>query len=142
MKFDKDDCGWIIEDDDLLADKKYEEFSGRPFRMPEDALVVLLAAEVVVPLNGGESGICLQVLCNDTFCYACADAEPIPPIGFGEEGDEPFWKLWDLWKADHDYGAMQWCILQRKMRPLREWEETLKKRGLWTEEMEALPERK
>src|SRR5688572_10738186 len=58
----------------------------------EQALALLILDEVVFPLNGGETyGISVQVLCNDVFYWACADAEPIPCIGGSVESDAPFW---------------------------------------------------
>ena len=147
MKFndEDEDCGWIIEDDDLQAGRVNEcEIMGIEMRMAEDALVVLLAAEIVVPLAGydGEEGqtIGLYVLCNDVFCYA-ADAENIPPIGFGTEGDKPFWDLWDAWVADRTWGHIQWVALSRGQRPLERYVEIMKRDGAWTPELEKLPER-
>lgn len=124
--------GWVIEDDDLIMPDGSDGF-------PEDALVVLLAADVVLPLNGGDSGICLMVNCSDTFAWATADCERIPPIGFSDDGDEPFWDLWRRWKRDRTWGPIQWVALRRNLRPMSRVVELMQKNGAWTEEMEALP---
>ena len=139
MKFNTDDCGWIIEDDDLQAARVYPYEGFGDMRMPEDALVVLLAAEVVIPLSGNDGKtIGLYVFCNDTFVRA-ADAEPIPPIGFGEDMDQPFWDLWDRWVADRTWGPVQWIALRRGYRPLPQVVDSMKAAGAWTDEMESLP---
>jgi len=138
MKFNDDDCGWIIEDDDLKAGRVYKYEGFGDVRMPEDALVVLLAADVLVPLNG-DGGICLEVMCSDTFAYACADSESVPPIGFGEEHDKPFWDLWSRWVADHTWGPVQWVVLRRNQRPITPVVERMLNAGAWPTEMEAIP---
>lgn len=52
------------------------------------------------------------VLCNDTFYYACADAEMLPP------GQEVI--LRDLVERFSWAGPVAWCALARKTEPLEQ----------------------
>lgn len=79
--------------------------------------------------------------CSDVFYWACADAEPLPPVGFGADLDRPFWDLYDAVRKDGDAGATRWCCLRRGMRPQTPLEKRMRERGEWTPELEALPPR-
>lgn len=107
----------------------------------EQALALLILDDVVVLVNGGENGISPQVGCNDVFYWACADCEPIPPVGFGGDLDEPFWSLYDQYRKDGHTGALIWCCLRRGMRPQTPIERDMRAAGTWTDELEALPPR-
>lgn len=78
------------------------------------ALAVLLARGVVVALIACPPGslqdldtIGLYVACNDTFIYACADAEPMPLIDADDASEKAFWELWDLWRAHGGNGVVR-----------------------------------
>lgn len=113
---------------------------GRPVRiMTSAALALLMLEDIVVTLwaeeaGGGVHTVGLYVLCSDTFAYACADSEPIPPVGFGQ--DEPFWRLYDLVRKHGCQGATAWCVERRQTRPIEPVVRHLKEAGLWTNEME------
>lgn len=104
----------------------------------EQAMALLMLEEYVVMLNAkGQCG--LFVNCSDTFYYACADAEPIPPVGFGN--DEIFWELYDLVRLHGGIGAIKWCAIRRNARPLKKYLDQIRDEGIWCERMEILPER-
>lgn len=114
--------------------------SGETFkhRLCEDqAMALLMLEEYVIMLNAdGKCG--LFVNCSDTFYYACADAEPIPPVGFGD--DKVFWELYDLVRLYGGIGSVKWCAIRRNTRPLRKYLDLIRDEGLWCERMEALSE--
>lgn len=104
----------------------------------EQAMALLILEEYVVMLNAkGQCG--LFVNCSDTFYYASADAEPIPPVGFGK--DEIFWELYDLVRLHGGIGAIKWCAIRRNARPLKKYLDQIRDEGIWCERMETLPER-
>ena len=112
----------------------------------EHALALLLLEEAIVPLVAFSSGqdeesatAGLFVCANDAFHYATADAERIPPVGFGNDLDRPFWDLYELYRAKGYYGSIEWIALRRNKKPLPRIIEKMKKDGVWTEELEALP---
>lgn len=75
------------------------------------------------------------VICSDTFWWGTADGETIT---FKELRE-----LFDLCREHgNDWGSTIWCSLKRQMRPMWILEQRMKKAGVWTDEMEALPERK
>ena len=115
--------------------------NGKTFkhRLHEDqAMALLILEEYVVMLNAKEQ--CgLFVSCSDTFYYACADAEPIPPVGFGD--DKIFWELYDLIRLHGDIGGIKWCSIRRNARPIKRYVDQIRDANLWCERMEALPER-
>lgn len=76
----------------------------------------------------------LFVFCSDTFWWGTADGETITLKELRE--------LFDLCrKHGNDWGSTIWCSLKRKMRPMWILEQRMKKDDVWTDEMEALPER-
>jgi hypothetical protein len=73
----------------------------------------------------------LQVIVNDTFAYSCADCETM-----GHDDIEPVFAAY----VQHGYdGVVAWACKRRGKRPLPPYIEDLRKRGLWTAEMEAMP---
>lgn len=105
----------------------------------EAAMALLLLEEHVIMLNA--NGTCgLFVNCSDTFFYASADAEPIPPVGFNQ--DPIFWELYDLVR-EHDYlGATKWCSLRRGILPLKKYQDRMVEAGLWCDKLEAIKAKK
>ena len=98
---------------------------------------MLLSGPVFASDSGTASNpslVTLDVICNDTFGYACADGVDLP---YDEVEN-----LYKLWKAYPIYGPTKWCCLQAKCRPLPEIEADLRKAGLWDAAMDALPPRK
>ena len=103
----------------------------------ERAMALLMLEEIVIMLNAdGKCG--LFVACSDVFYTSCADAEPIPPVGFGK--DEIFWELYDLVRSHGGIGSIKWCAIRRNARPLKKYIDQMRDEGLWCENMEALPE--
>ena len=82
--------------------------------------------------------IALSVGCNDTFYLASADCEHVTSND-GDPGDG-LYRLYEMWESDHRWGAVKWVALRRKLRPLPRWVEKMKEAGVWSEELEALPE--
>jgi hypothetical protein len=73
--------------------------------------------------------IVLFLVCNDTFGYACADAEDI------EEVDQ-LEKLYRYWKADPVWGATRFVIEKRKKRPTIAVQNRMVEHGVWKEDYE------
>jgi hypothetical protein len=105
----------------------------------DQAMALLMLDEHVIMLNA--DGTCgLFVNCSDTFFTSTADAEPIPPIGFGE--DDIFWELYDLIRG-HDYlGVTKWCSLRRGFLPLKKYQDKIVEAGLWCDKLEAIKAKK
>lgn len=100
-------------------------------------MALLLLDGHVAILNGGDAGTCLQLIVSDTFIYACAEGEPIPPTGFGDDLDKPFWDLYDAIRLHGWQGGVKWAALRRKMKPIEPVVQKLKDAGLWDEELES-----
>lgn len=101
----------------------------------EQAMSLLMLEEYVIMLNtNNQCG--LFVNCNDVFYSACADAEPLPPVGFGR--DEVFWDLYDLIRVHGGIGAIKWCAIRRKIKPLKMYLDKIRDAGLWCERMESI----
>jgi len=116
------------------------EIEGYVYRhQTEEALAILLLAEVVVWLPGMDQPF-LAVGCNDTFAWACADAEPLPwTEGCPHHANhDELWKLYDAVRASGPLGGVVWCVDRRKQRPIVQVVDELKRVGLWTDEMDRL----
>lgn len=101
----------------------------------EDSALASLLMQGYVSVQEGEmpGTVQLVVSCNDTFGYACADAEPL------EFAD--IWSLFAAYQADTLWGVVRWCCRKRQMRPLREIEHSMRLSGAWDEVLERLPTR-
>ncbi len=98
----------------------------------ETALAEMLAADVIFlnkhwwrndwPAEARQT-VALCVNCNDTFDYACADAE-----GVSYDDIET---LYEMWRKDPDYGAIAWCIQRRRAKPIKEVERAIRNAGIW-----------
>ena len=137
----KEDQWWPNDDSwPEFPEKEIKMGDGKSFkhRLCEDqAMALLLLEGYVSMLNaGGQCG--LFVNCNDVFCPASADAEPMPPVGFGK--DEVFWELYDLVRLHGWIGSVKWCSIRRNLRPLNRYLDEIRDAGLWCEKMDALPE--
>lgn len=116
--------------------------------MGNEAVALLLAEDIVCILapcqkhkDEDEAAPTLWVNCSDLFYWACADAEPLPPVGFGGDLEAPLWDLYDRVRRDGPHGASVWCCLRRGMRPQTPIERNWRRDLLWTDELEALPPR-
>jgi hypothetical protein len=79
----------------------------------------------------------MGVNCNDLFWWACAEIEEIsleeiPALYDASYDENGYSKPW---------GASIWACLHRGMRPQHPIEDDMKKAGVWTDELEALPVR-
>ena len=89
--------------------------------------------------EGFLSEVKMAVNCNDTFWWACAEAEDVTleeisslyNYCYDEQGNEKY----DGW------GHTIWACLHRGMRPQHPMEDLMKERGVWIDELEALPVR-
>jgi hypothetical protein len=77
----------------------------------------------------------MGVNCNDLFWWACADIEEISL----EEIPTLYDACYDEGGNKKDWGSSIWACLHRKMRPQHPMEDSMKKDGAWTDELEALP---
>ena len=89
-----------------------EEIVHREFSLTLAALlidsVVFLGDNWHRPAVAGE--ISVNVICSDTFGYACADCETLPYAEIG--------RLYQLWRRDPRLGSTAWCVARRKERPI------------------------
>lgn len=126
-----------LEDDEIIytIDGKEEIFE-------EDALAKLLQDNVlfvnqnkVLEYNGeisNEYTITLYVNCSDVFAWGCADAMPLPC-------DELI-NLYKAWKSNNIWGSAIWCCKRRNEQPQAPVKKKMIDLGIWTEELEKLPE--
>jgi hypothetical protein len=118
-----DDVEWLMQWPDREDEVAFDE---------GQALAALLANEVAFinapwwekdwPTRARES-ISVAVVCNDTFAYACADAEHLPY--------DQIQPLYQLWRKDSVFGPVIWCMIQRKQKALPQIMDRIKQGGLW-----------
>ena len=82
-----------------------------------------------------ESDIGLIVNCNDLFGWATADAEPLR----WDDIEELYRICRD---TPHRYGPEVWACRKRNVQPIRSVIRRMKELGVWTEELEVLPNNK
>ena len=124
----------LFYDDGTEEALDYVEFAhdGKEHREPDHEVMLaklLIDGDIFVSCQDGR----LCVICNDTFGYACADAEPITDrrdIVVIYEG-----------KAKHGWPAVvAWCAKRRKQRPLAPIVTRMKEAGVWDDELESYPD--
>ena len=98
----------------------------------ELALSRLLEAEELFCYSPDDKTTSLSVVCNDVFAWAHADAERFT------KADIP--DIYRAWIDDSMWGTAKWCCKKRKQKPQPPVEQAMRERGVWDEEMEALPE--
>ena len=105
--------------------------------------LLLMSGEVIslVAVNGNGDLAGLYVACSDTFAWGCADAEPLPSIGYGDGDDESVLELYASIRSDETWGSTRWCCLRRGMRPQKPVEKAMRAAGAWCDPLEALPVR-
>lgn len=64
-----------------------------------------------------------NVICNDVFAWACADAESIEYKDIED--------VYDHWIKDPDWGPAVWCIKKRGMMPQKPVAEKIAELGIW-----------
>lgn len=109
--------------------------------IPEYALAQLLVDDVLFTItkqiksefkfNKDYYTQCVFVILNDTFGYACADAE-------GIESEEELKELYIEHMKNKTWGSTIWASKKRKMKPLPELVKKMKDDGVWTDELENL----
>lgn len=75
------------------------------------------------PKTDTHARISFEVVCNDVFCWGCADSQECP---FHEISN-----LWDHYNLDPIWGTAVWCIKQRKVPPQKPVYDYIKKDGIW-----------
>lgn len=115
------------------APESWPEANGNTRLWPEAAVALMLLSDDVVVVNGAK----LVVLCNGLFYWECADAEPLPTVGYEDDREELFWQLYERIRANPKWGSAQWCILQRKQKPQKAIEEEMKEEGAWLPEFDT-----
>ena len=98
----------------------------------EEAMVAKLLDEEILYINDWGNHTSLYVNCNDVFVWACADGEPLSIL------DIPV--LFEEYEKDPRWGSTKWVCKKRNEKPQVPIEKMMKDEGLWTEEMEALPD--
>ena len=98
----------------------------------ENMLAVLLINEVVF-INDhwwekdwsedAKKSPSINVVCNDTFGWACADAEEIIHSEIPE--------LYEMWEKDSDFGPLVWCCKKRQQKPIKPIYDQIQKNGIW-----------
>jgi len=115
------------------------EFNGEEKCIEEKAIAYLLNADVlfvcaqewIAPYDDIENTIAIAVNCNDVFAWACADDECLPLD-----------QIIPLYKAhikDPRWGSDIWCCFRRNLQPQCPVIDGMKKDGVWTDDLEALP---
>ena len=74
--------------------------------------------------------IAIFVNCNDIFYWACSDAELLP--------HHQIKTLYEMWKADPEWGPAKWCCIQRNKKPQEPVIKLMKELGVWDSVMEGL----
>lgn len=130
-----DEIKWTLEPDDIEWRMEWgPRFPDKPpFEMKfdeEGALAHLLMNEVCA-LNSfyyertwpAEARTCINVFvnCSDVFAYACADAERLPY--------DQIETLYRMWRENPSCGPTAWAVRQRKERPIKPVEDSLRKHG-------------
>ena len=95
--------------------------------MLEDEQVFLLHAKD----SSGNLVYGVFLNCNDIFAWACADAEPISVKNIKGLVQEVI--------KDVKNGSIYWACKQRNEKPQYAVAQSMRQKGTWTEEMEALP---
>jgi hypothetical protein len=137
---DIDEQWWLPRD-------KWPKAEGDFLLFYDQALALLICEEIVVPLAARTSGEesksvpGLYVMCNDVFFWGCADAEPLPLLGFGDAQEEAFWDLYKKVRLKGFWGSVEWCCMRRGMRPQAPVMRDMKAAGYWNKHLESLPER-
>jgi len=130
----------IMNDDEEL----FFNINGKEYCNEERILSILLKNEILFcnsrhysfgkdRKSEGET-LVLFVICNDIFCWACADAEDITT------NEIPV--LYRMWEKDKVWGPIKWCCLKRNEKPQQPVEDSMKENGVWDDVMEKLPENK
>lgn len=130
-----DEIQWTLQPDDIEWQMEWGPQS--PEKPPTEMMFEGEGALAHLLMNGvcylnsfyyektwpAEAQTCINVFvaCNDTFAYACADAERLP-----FDQIEP---LYRMWKADPKHGATAWAVRQRKERPIPPVERWLRDAG-------------
>jgi hypothetical protein len=71
--------------------------------------------------GGRDEGISVNVLCSDTFSYACADCERL------DYDQIPV--LYRLWQKDPTWAGTVWSVARRKERPIAPVAKRMAERG-------------
>lgn len=100
---------------------------------PEEILRLLLLEDIVFINNGWwqkgwpVDAISVHLNCNDTFGWACADAEDVKYSDLKE--------IFEFYCRDEVWGPTAWCIKKRKMMPIPPVSERMQKAGWNLEEL-------
>lgn len=105
-------------------------FNDEPYPEDETIFAYLFAHEQLL-IRGDGDCFKVAVICNDIFAWGCADAEPITDAEIGN-------LFLEVYKS-RMWGAVIWCAKKRNEKPQRPVIEQMKKDGVWTDELEALP---
>jgi hypothetical protein len=98
----------------------------------EQVLAYLLEQDVLFANHAKEPRtICLYVNCSDIFAWAYSDAESITL--------DELLPLYKLVIENPKWGSTIWICLKRNEQPQNPIIRDMKKDGVWTEELEALP---
>lgn len=116
----------------------YFEFEFRSEKLVEfemeTAIAEMLLAEIVEAGLGMDGYKMTEIMvgCNDIFAWGIADSEPLPAYEIR--------KLYEMWKADPEWGVQKWCCMHRNEKPQSPIAEDMKRDGAWDETMENLPQ--
>lgn len=142
MELDKHNVRWEMDWSQLddAGNRKYPDKPLKEIVFAEDMALALLIASDVFVLNNhwwkadpkytdevwseeASKTFSISVLCNDVFCWACADAEEM----FFEDLES----VYDHWEKDPLWGPAVWCIKKRKLMPQKPVYEAIMNAGIW-----------
>ena len=118
------------KDEDVFIDYEGEELC-----VEETCLEILLRDDCLVLFDFGEGDgktVGLAVNCSDVFAWACADFER-----FLIKDISPLYKAH---RANPRWGSLIWCCIKRNQKPQPPIIKDMKKDGVWTDELETLPD--
>lgn len=100
-----------IDADMIAAELEYGEHEHLLAHLLINEVVFLNAHNAAFFKGGKCEGVSVNVICSDTFSYACADCETL------DYDQIPV--LYRMWQKDPLYGATAWCVVRRKEFPIK-----------------------
>lgn len=124
----RNDCYMEILDKTIFIHKYINQV---PEHLRNDFAALLIDEDIWMKVDLKKKKIEMLLNCNDTFAYACGDAEDISIDEIPAFLEQT---------KDTKYGYVAWIAKKRNEKPVVEYQEWMAKAGEWTSQLEALPE--